>query len=115
MYAEGYSGFNDLYRSGAVSEVACLLGSMLRMRLLGSTWLIYGASSLICSNRKGWPFLKRGSPVSQNSMPCKKMQGACSQRSASGCTNPGQSLCPMIWKSGRLHKWPKSRTIKSHV
>ncbi|WP_332844189.1 IS66 family transposase [Phaeobacter inhibens] len=26
-----------------------------------------------------------------------------------------QSLCPMIWKSGRLHKWPKSRTIKSHV
>nr|WP_260074825.1 hypothetical protein [Phaeobacter inhibens] len=53
MHAEGYSGFNDLYRSGAVSEVACLLGSMLRMRLLRNTWLIYGASSLTCSNRKG--------------------------------------------------------------
>jgi hypothetical protein len=24
MHADGYSGFNDLYRSGAVSEVACI-------------------------------------------------------------------------------------------
>ena len=52
MHADGYAGFEELYRSGKIKEVAGPLGSMLRMCLSGTTWPTLGVSSWMCSNPK---------------------------------------------------------------
>ena len=43
---DAYAGYNGAYRTGRVKEMACPLGSMLRMRLSGNILRMCGVSSL---------------------------------------------------------------------
>lgn len=109
MHADGYGGFEDLYRSGDIREVA-------------RHWLTSAASSSTCTGHKAAPSPTKPSPASHGSTPSRKRRGDRRRtgasrsgrprpRRSSTASRPGcTSSCPASRASPR---WPRRSATRS--
>ena len=95
MHADGYTGFEDLYRSRAIREVACMAHACPRAPTRGS-----GASSLISTVHRDRPLRMRPSPASRSFTPSRRKREARLPIAAESCVRQKPCHCSMISKRG---------------
>lgn len=96
MHADGYAGLIDLYRSGAVREVA-------------RHWPMCGASSPTSTGRRALRSPKRPSAGSLNSMPSRRRPETPYLIAALSCDAATRPRSSTIWSDGWPCNSPRSR------
>ena len=106
--ADAYARYNGAYRTGRVKEMACPLGSMLRMRLSGNILRMCGVSSLSFIKAPSCPWRAKPSCTFESSMTLRRKRGVCRLQSAWPCVRRPPSRFLTTSKSGSKSNWAKS-------
>jgi len=109
MHADGYAGFEDLYRSGDIREVACMAPSRDIATQCTAGRGMSGVSSSMFTAPKVRPSQTRPSGASRSSTRSRKRHADRRQTSVSNSGKRRQNRSSMIWKPGCTPNFPASR------
>ncbi|PWK54897.1 transposase [Roseicyclus mahoneyensis] len=109
MHADGYAGFEDLYRTGAIREVACMAPSRDIAAQCPAGQCMSGASSSTFTGRRAPRSPKRPSAGSRNSTPSRRKPEGRHQISGSRFAEHMRPRSSTTWRSGWPCNSPRSR------
>ena len=100
MHADGYAGFEELYRSGDIREVACMAPSRAIAAQCPAGQRMSGVSSSTCIRRKGQPLPTKPSGGSPSFMRLKRWCGDYLRTSGPRSGRPKQDPSSRASRSG---------------